>query len=115
MVAESHRARVEHLDLADDELRQGALERLPVDVGSPGGGEQGHVGPQLPQDRRPATRAGAPQDRPVGRRDQIDQLAAVVIRAGADRVRHVLVEVGGHGRLVTQEPKDRVHPGPPLL
>ncbi len=106
---------MEHLDLSHDELRHRPLERFAIDVGPSRQRQQGHVGAQLTQDRCPTARARAPENRPVRRIDEVDELAAVVIRDGADGIDHVVVQLRRPRARVAHVREQRVHDRPPLL
>ena len=81
VVAEGNPSGAEQLHLLEHELGRGTLERLPVDVGPAPEREEGHVGTQPVEDAAPVARAAAHQDGAPSRRQQIGELAPVVLGA----------------------------------
>ena len=96
-MAEHDPLRAEGLHLADHEVGHRSLERLPVDVRAPGDGEQGHVGPEVAHDARPVPGAGGDVHRPVGRLEEVVELATVVgAKCGARSTRIAGIDEAVH-------------------
>ena len=114
-MAEHDAAGPERLYLAHHELRRGALERLTVDVRTTGHRQQGDVGLQFTEDRRPPAGAGAPQKRTLRCVHQVHQLAAVAVRHRTDRLGEVPVGLWRHDRLVSHQGEQILLAARPLL
>src|SRR5438067_11091680 len=79
-MAQRHPTGAQEGALVGDKIGERTLVRLAVLIGAADGGAQGDVGMQPLEQRRPRAGAVLPQDRSVGRLDQIDERAAVTAR-----------------------------------
>ena len=78
--------------LVADEVGEGALDRLAVDVAAAGGGEDRHVGAQTVEDAGPVTGRVLEQQGALGRVEPVEERTAVAPGAVADhRGQQVLV------------------------
>jgi hypothetical protein len=101
VVAQDDPAGRQHLRLPGDELGEGPLDRLAVDVAPTGGREDGHVRPQVAEDPRPVAGGVLVQQAAVGGVDQVDERTAVppvALQRGEEVLQRRLRQAGGEVR-----------------